>query len=50
MDPEFVELSCIDHIETFEFCVENLQLQGLSGILGRDWLNIHKSYIDIKKQ
>jgi len=38
----------MDHIETYEFYVGNLQLQGISGILGRDWLSIHNPYINFK--
>jgi len=36
----------MDHIENFEFCIGNLSLQGINGILGRDWLRKHKPYID----
>ncbi|OUM70675.1 hypothetical protein PIROE2DRAFT_1216 [Piromyces sp. E2] len=34
-----VTLSCMNHAESFEFCIANLHLQGISGILGRDWLS-----------
>jgi len=40
----------MDHFETLEFLViANLQLQGISGILGRDWLNKHKPYTNFEK-
>jgi len=44
-----LKLSFMDHVETFEFLIANLQLQGISGILGRDWLNKHKPYINFEK-
>jgi len=43
-----VGLKFLDHSETFEFCVAPLQLQGINGILGRDWLSIHNPYINYK--
>ena len=44
-----LQLSFMDHVETIEFYIANLQLQGISGILGRDWLNLHKPYINFEK-
>jgi len=44
-----LKLTFMDHSETFEFYIANLQLQGISAILGRDWLNIHKPYINFEK-
>jgi len=38
----------MDHKESFEFYVATLQLQGISAILGRDWLSIHMPYVDFK--
>ena len=43
-----LQLQFMDHKENFEFCVANLQLHGISEILGRDWLNIHKPYINFE--
>ena len=44
-----LKLSFMDHHETFEFNIASLQLQGITGILGRDWLNKHKPYINFEK-
>jgi len=41
-----LRLRFVDHTENFEFCTGNLSLQGINGILGRDWLRKHKLYID----
>lgn len=43
-----LKIKIMDHIETFEFLVGNLQLHGISGILGRDWLSLHNPYINYK--
>jgi len=42
------QLQFMDHKENFELCVANLQLHGISGILERDCLNIHKPYINFE--
>eukprot|EP00833_Pecoramyces_ruminatium_P013016 jgi/Orpsp1_1/1187048/evm.model.d7180000055057.1 len=44
-----LNFSFMDHNETFEFLIANLQLQGISGILGRDWLKKHKPYINFER-
>lgn len=41
-------LAFMDHKESYEFYVATLQLQGISAILGRDWLSIHMPYVDFK--
>ena len=41
-----LDLFIFDHKERFQFSVANLQLTGISAILGRDWLSIHKPYIN----
>jgi len=38
----------MNHEENFEFCIANLQLHDVSGILGRDWLNLHKPHINFE--
>jgi len=43
-----LKLKFMDHKETFEFCIANLSLQGINGILGRDWLSVHNPFIDYK--
>jgi len=43
-----LKLSIMDHHENFEFCIGNLSLQGVNGLLGRDWLRKHNPYIDYK--
>ena len=43
-----LKLKFMDLEENFEFCIANLQLHGVSGILGRDWLNLHKPYINFE--
>ena len=43
-----VKIKFLDHEEKYEFLVGNLQLNGISGILGRDWLSKHNPYIDFK--
>jgi len=45
---KILKLKFMDHEENFEFCIANLQLHGVSGILGRDWLNLHKPYINFE--
>ena len=44
-----LNLKIMDHNETFEFCVGNLLLNGINGILGRDCLAKHNPYIDYGK-
>ena len=40
----------MDHKETFEFYIADLKLNGISAILGRDWLNNkHKPYVNFEK-
>jgi len=41
-----LKLQIMDHSETFEFCIANLHLTGINGILGRDWLSKHNPYIN----
>jgi len=41
-----LRLKIMDHSEIFEFCIGNLQLNGINGILGRDWLSKHNPYIN----
>jgi len=41
-----IKLQLMDHSEVFEFYIGNLQLQGINGILGRDWLSKHNPYIN----
>jgi len=43
-----LKLTFMNHTEMFEFFIANLQLQDISSILGRDWLNLHSPYIDYK--
>jgi len=43
-----LKLKFLDHTETFEFCIANLSLHGINGILGRDWLSIHNPFINYK--
>jgi len=44
-----LRLKFMDHTENFEFCIGNLSLQGINGILGRDWLSKHNPYIYYEK-
>jgi len=44
-----LKLKFMDHQEVYEFCIGNIQLSGISGILGRDWLSTHNPYIDYKR-
>jgi len=44
-----LKLKIMDHTERFEFCIANIALQGINGILGRDWLSVHNPFIDYKK-
>ena len=41
-----LRLKIMDHSEIFEFCIGNLQLNGINGIFGRDWLSKHNPYIN----
>eukprot|EP00833_Pecoramyces_ruminatium_P008925 jgi/Orpsp1_1/1182957/evm.model.c7180000083281.1 len=41
-----LKLKIMDHVENFEFCIGTLSLQGINGILGRDWLSKHNPYIN----
>ena len=41
-----LSLKIMDHNEIMEFCVGNLLLNGINGILGRDWLAKHNPYIN----
>ena len=43
-----LKLTFMNHTEMFEFFIANLQLQDISAILERDWLNLHSPYIDYK--
>jgi len=45
-----LNLKIMDHNETFEFCVGNLLLNGINGILGRDWLAKHNPYINYSEK
>jgi len=43
-----LRLKIMDHYEDYEFLIGNLQLHGICGILGRDWLTIHNPYINFR--
>jgi len=44
-----LKLKTLDHSENFEFCIGNISLEGVNGILGRDWLRKHNPFIDYER-